>query len=132
MISDTDVKTIINAALKKDFPLSSERLLQLVNSDLSTYELLDIVCDFINSLGTISKGKDAELLCKLKAKNKKLEEENKQLTANYNEAMISLLKEKESVVSMEKEKGGHLLRINMLECDVDSLKSALERTRLLS
>ena len=93
MISDTDVKTIINAALKKDFPLSSERLLLLVNSDLSTYELLDIVCDFINSLGTISKGKDAELLCKLKAKNKKLEEENKQLTANYNEAMISLLKE---------------------------------------
>ena len=69
MISDTDVKTIINAALKKDFPLSSERLLLLVNSDLSTYELLDIVCDFINSLGTISKGKDAELLCKLKAKN---------------------------------------------------------------
>ena len=131
-ISDTDVKTIINAALKKDFPLSSERLLQLVNSDLSTYELLDIVCDFINSLGTISKGKDAELLCKLKAKNKKLEEENKQLTANYNEAMLSLLKEKESVVSMEKEKGGHLLRINMLECDVDSLKSALERARLLS
>ena len=59
MISDTDVKTIINAALKKDFPLSSERLLLLVNSDLSTYELLDIVCDFINSLGTISKGKDA-------------------------------------------------------------------------
>jgi len=125
MISDTDVKTIINAALKKDFPLSSERLLLLVNSDLSTYELLDIVCDFINSLGTISKGKDAELLCKLKAKNKKL-------TANYNEAMISLLKEKESVVSMEKEKGGHLLRINMLECDVYSLKSALERARLLS
>lgn len=40
MISDTDVKTIINAALKKDFPLSSERLLQLVNSDFSTYELL--------------------------------------------------------------------------------------------
>ena len=33
---------------------------------------------------------------------------------------------------MEKEKGGHLLRINMLECDVDSLKSALERARLLS
>ena len=29
--------------------------------------------------------------------------------------MLSLLKEKESVVSMEKEKGGHLLRINMLE-----------------
>ena len=77
------------------------------------------ITDFINSLGSISKGKDAELLCKLKAKNKKLEEGNKQLTANYNEAMISLLKE--SVVSMEKEKGGHLLRINMLECDVDSV-----------
>ena len=46
--------------------------------------------------------------------------------------MISLLKEKESVVSMEKAKGGHLLRINMLECDFDSLKSALERARLLS
>ena len=46
--------------------------------------------------------------------------------------MIALLKEKESVVSMEKEKGGYLLRINMIECDVDSLKSALERARLLS
>lgn len=89
--------------------------MQLVNSDLSTYELVDIVCDFINSLGSIFKGKNDELLCKLKAKNKKLEEENKQLTENYNEAMLSLLKERESVVSMEKEKGGHLLRINMLE-----------------
>lgn len=132
MITDTDVKAIINAAIKKDYPLSSEKLLQLVNSDLSTYELLDIVCDFINSLGTISKGKDAEILCKLKTRNKELEEKCSQLTERYNEAISSLLNEKESVVRMEKERGAHLLRINMQQCDIEKLRSELERAKLLS
>ena len=83
---------------------------------MNNLELLNTTQDFaVVGMNDDPKKYANKIFKKLKAKNKKLEEENKQLTENYNEAMLSLLKEKESVVSMEKEKGGHLLRINMLE-----------------
>lgn len=70
MITNTNVTAVINAAYNKDFPLSAGKLLELVNSDMSTYELLDVICDFINSMSIIEHKKDVTTLCQMKTKMK--------------------------------------------------------------
>ena len=106
MITNTNVTTVINAAYNKDFPLSAGKLLELVvNSDMSTYELLDVICDFINSMSIIEHKKDVTTLCQMKTKMKELTSKIRSLQENYNDAMNQLLKTKEEVLSMQAEKG---------------------------
>ena len=100
MITNTNVTAVINAAYNKDYPLSAGKLLELVNSDISTYELLDVICDFINSMSIIEHKKDVTTLCQMKTKMKELTSKIRSLEENYNEAMNQLLKTKEEVLSM--------------------------------
>ena len=129
MISNANVTAVINAAYNKDFPLSAGKLLELVNSDMSTYELLDVICDFINSMSIIEHKKDVTTLCQMKTKMKELTSKIRSLEKNYNEAMNQLLKTKEEVLSMQAEKGKILIQNSLLTCEKEALKSQIERNK---
>ena len=131
MITNANVTAVINAAYNKDFPLSAEKLLELVNSDMSTYELLDVICDFINSMSIIEHKKDVTTLCQMKTKMKELTSKVRALQENYNEAMNQLLKTKEEVLSMQAEKGKIIIQNSLLSCEKEALKSQIERNKLL-
>ena len=131
MISNANVTAVINAAYNKDFPLSAGKLLELDNSDMSTQELLDVICDFINSMSIIEHKKDVTTLCQMKTKMKELTSKIRSLQENYNDAMNQLLKTKEEVLSMQAEKGKILIQNSLLSCEKEALKSQIERNKLL-
>lgn len=125
MMNSLNIKAVLSKVISKQVPLSAELLLKLVDANASSYQLLDLMCDYFNSIQSIECKKDGAILCKLKQEKKILQEKYAILNKNYNETVTALLESKESLVEqirLNMDAKSHIqeleYRIKELECDL--------------
>lgn len=91
MMNTLSINAVLSKVISKQIPLSAELLLKVVDANTSSYQLLDLMCDYLNSFQSIERKKDGAILCKLKQEKKKLQEKYAVLNKNYNETVTALL-----------------------------------------
>ena len=72
MIDPININAVLDAVSKKEIELTPEYLIKITDSSLSTYSVLEMMCDYFNYVSEIRANKDAELLCKHKVAEKLL------------------------------------------------------------
>lgn len=124
-----NIKALVAAANKKDIPFTAELLVRIAY-DCTTYELLDLVCNYVSAFDKITQQKEAVTICQLTKENEELKNTNNKMTALYNEALNSLLKSKEDAIDLKKTQMEYEKRISELSNHISSLESALIRKDL--
>ena len=124
-----NIKALVAAANKKDIPFTAELLVRIAY-DCTTYELLDLVCNYVSAFDKITQQKEAVTICQLTKENEELKNTNNKMTALYNEALNSLLKSKEDAIDLKKTQMEYEKRISELSNHISSLESALTRKDL--
>ena len=120
------MQDIVEQSYKKGESLEPGKLLATLDSEISSYELVEMLCTFINSLAKISRKKDVSELCILKQQVQSLIKQNQYLEKQQ----ATLLREN---LSLQKKysylKSAHntLELENMnLKCQVESKEQALQ------
>ena len=121
-----NIKAIIAAANKKDIPFTADLLVRIAY-DCTTYELLDLVCNYVNAFEKISNHKEAVTICQLTKENQELKHTNNNMTALYNEALNSLLKSKEDEIDLKKMQMEYEKKISELSNQINRLEADLAR-----
>lgn len=91
----------LNAVQKKDIELTPEFLVNITDSRVASYSVLELMGDYFNSVTAVRTNKDATLICKLKEAEKILREKNDSLAEKYNDAMTELLNTKETILDLD-------------------------------
>ena len=131
MINTISINTVLSKVISKQIPLSAELLLKVVDANTSSYQLLDLMCDYLNSIQSVERKKDGVILCKLKQEKKILQEKYAVLNKNYNETVTALLESKESLVEQIKLNMEAKAQIQELEYRIKELENDLLRREIL-
>lgn len=131
MINTLSINTVLSKVISKQIPLSAELFLKVVDANTSSYQLLDLMCDYINSIQSVERKKDGAILCKLKQEKKKLQEKYAVLNKNYNETVTAILESKESLVKEIRLNMEAKAQIQELEYRIKELESDLLRREIL-
>ena len=131
MINTLSINTVLSKVISKQIPLSAELLLKVVDANTSSYQLLDLMCDYLNSIQSVERKKDGVILCKLKQEKKILQEKYAVLNKNYNETVTALLESKESLVEQIKLNMEAKAQIQELEYRIKELENDLLRREIL-
>ncbi|MDY6246588.1 MAG: hypothetical protein SPL83_05015 [Succinivibrio sp.] len=131
MINTLSINTVLSKVISKQIPLSAELLLKVVDANTSSYQLLDLMCDYLNSIQSVERKKDGAILCKLKQEKKILQEKYAVLNKNYNETVTALLESKESLVEQIKLNMEAKAQIQELEYRIKELENDLLRREIL-
>lgn len=131
MINTLSINTVLSKIISKQIPLSAELLLKVVDANTSSYQLLDLMCDYLNSIHSVERKKDGAILCKLKQEKKILQEKYAVLNKNYNETVTALLESKESLVEQIRLNMEAKAQIQELEYRIKELENDLLRREIL-
>lgn len=74
MINTLSINAVLIKVISKKIRLSAEQLLKAVDANTSSYQLPDLMCDYLNSIQSVKRKKDGAILCKLKQEKKILQE----------------------------------------------------------
>ena len=130
MIEPVNINAILDAVQRKDIKLTPDFLIKITESRVSSYSVLELMCDYFNSLTEVKNNNDAVALCKHKELEKILKEKNENLTQKYNDAMKELLTAKETILDLDHNISNKLLKISELEARIRELECDLERAKL--
>lgn len=73
------IQDIVEQFYKEGEAIDPKKLLAALDSEISSYELVEMLCTFINSMAKISRKKDVSELCLLKQQVQSLMEQNQYL-----------------------------------------------------
>ena len=73
------LQDIIEQAYKNGSELEPQKQLASLDADISSFELIEMLCTFINSMAKVSRKQDVLVLCRLKQQSQALMEQNKHL-----------------------------------------------------
>lgn len=118
------------AVQKKDIELTPEFLVNITDSRVASYSVLELMCDYFNSVTAVRTNKDAALICKLKEAEKILREKNDSLAEKYNDAMTELLNTKETILDLDHILSNKEIEISDLKARIRELELNLERCKL--
>lgn len=124
------MNAVIEQALKKEVPLTADFLIRITNSDINSYELLDMLCIYITACDCVQKGKEIKAISGLKLENAELRQNNEALIHTYNSAIKSLLESKESEINMKKNEIEYVKKITELKSEISKLEGELMRMKL--
>ncbi len=66
MIEPVNINAILDAVQRKDIKLTPDFLIKITESRVSSYSVLELMCDYFNSLTEVKNNNDAVALCKHK------------------------------------------------------------------
>lgn len=130
MIEPININAVLDAVQRKDIKLTADFLIKATDSRVSSYSVLELMCDYFNSITDVKNNKDATLLCKHVELEKLLKAKNESLTEKYNEAMTDLLQSKENNLNLERQLSNAANDLSELEAKVRELECELERAKL--
>ena len=130
MIDPININAVLDAVSKKEIELTPEYLIKITDSSLSTYSVLELMCDYFNSVSEIRANKDAEVLCKHKAAEKLLKTDYDALSEKYNKTVTDLLTAKEGILDLKNQITDKTLKNYDLEARIRELECELERVKL--
>lgn len=130
MIEPININAVLDAVQRKDIKLTADFLIKVTDSRVSSYSVLELMCDYFNSMTDVKNNKDAALLCKHVELEKLLKEKNESLTEKYNDAMTDLLHSKEINLDLEQKLSNKANELSELEAKVRELECELERAKL--
>lgn len=125
-----NINAILDAVQKKNIELTPEFLVNITDSRVAFYSVLELMCDYFNSVTAVRTNKDAALICKLKEAEKILREKNDSLTEKYNDAMTELLNTKETILDLDHTLSNKEIEISDLKARIRELEPNLERCKL--
>jgi len=94
------LKAIIDASYKKDTELTPTLLTELADPEVSTYDITVMLCDYINGMKKIGKGKDLVELCTLKRLLQEQRGSYQTLNEKYNKTLNELVEQKRKEVEL--------------------------------
>lgn len=130
MIEPVNINAVLDAVQRKDIKLTPDFLIKITDSRVSSYSVLELMCDYFNSITEVRNNTDAVILCRHKELVKLLKEKNENLNEKYNEAMVELLSTKENVLDLSHRLSNDSLKISELEAKIRELECELERAKL--
>ena len=130
MIEPININAVLDAVQRKDIKLTADFLIKVTDSRVSSYSVLELMCDYFNSITDVKNNKDAVLLCKHVELEKLLKAKNESLTEKYNDAMTELLQSKENILNLERQLSNAANDLSELEAKVRELECELERAKL--
>lgn len=130
MIEPININAVLDAVQRKDIKLTADFLIKVTDSRVSSYSVLELMCDYFNSITDVKNNKDAVLLCKHVELEKLLKAKNECLTEKYNDAMADLLQSKEINLDLERKLSNAANDLSELEAKVRELECELERAKL--
>lgn len=125
-----NINAILDAVQKKNIELTPEFLVNITDSRVAFYSVLELMCDYFNSVTAVRTNKDAALICKLKEAEKILREKNDSLDEKYNDAMTELLNTKETILDLDHTLSNKEIEISDLKARIRELEPNLERCKL--
>lgn len=125
-----NINAILDAVQKKNIELTPEFLVNITDSRVAFYSVLELMCDYFNSVTAVRTNKDAALICKLKEAEKILREKNDSLAEKYNDAMTELLNTKETILDLDHTLSNKGIEISDLKARIRELEPNLERCKL--
>ena len=130
MMEPININAILDAVQKKNIELTPEFLVNITDSRVAFYSVLELMCDYFNSVTAVRTNKDAALICKLKEADKILREKNDSLAEKYNDAMTELLNTKETILDLDHTLSNKEMVISDLKARIRDLELNLERCKL--
>lgn len=130
MMEPININAILDAVQKKNIELTPEFLVNITDSRVAFYSVLELMCDYFNSVTAVRTNKDAALICKLKEAEKILREKNDSLAEKYNDAMTELLNTKETILDLDHTLSNKEIEISDLKARIRELEPNLERCKL--
>ena len=130
MMEPININAILDAVQKKDIELTPEFLVNITDSRVASYSVLESMWDCFNSVTAVRTNKDAALICKLKEAEKILREKNDSLAEKYNDAMTELLNTKETILDLDHTLSNKEIEISDLKARIRELELNLERCKL--
>lgn len=130
MMEPININAILDAVQKKNIELTPEFLVNITDSRVAFYSVLELMCDYFNSVTAVRTNKDAALICKLKEAEKILREKNDSLAEKYNDAMTELLNTKETILDLDHTLSNKGIEISDLKARIRELEPNLERCKL--
>ena len=130
MIDSINIKAVLAAVVQKKIPLSAHLLIKVTDSLASTYQILDLLCDYFNSIQTIEHRKEIETLTFLKQEKKLYQEKYNDLLIRYNETVKELLDTKDSELNERKQSQNLSDKVREQKSKIESLNGELERLKL--
>ena len=130
MIDSINIKAVLAAVVQKKIPLSAHLLIKVTDPLASTYQILDLLCDYFNSIQTIEHRKEMETLTFLKQEKKLYQEKYNDLLIRYNETVKELLDTKDSELNERKQSQNLSDKVREQKSKIESLNSELERLKL--
>lgn len=124
-----NINAVLTALKAKKQPLSADLLMRVIDSQTTSYHVLDLLCDYINALQMIERNEDAAYICKIKQELKLMNSKFDNLNSKYNECMTELLESKENEINLSKNmlniKNAMVEKDNKIkeyECEIERLK----------
>lgn len=132
MLNNINIKAVINAALSKEQPLSLELLNKITDTETSTYDLVRLLCDYINASHKVERGDDLKAYCEMTQKIESLISRNRLLEEKYHKAINDVLSTKERELELSRSTSEAELEILKLKGIVKDLESRINISELLS
>lgn len=131
MLSNLNIKAVIKAALSKEQPLSLELLDKITDTSTTTYDLINLLCDYINASNKVERGDDLAAYCEMTHKIESLTAQNRLLVEKYNKAINDILSIKEHELELSRNASAAELEILKLKGLVKDLESRVNISELL-
>lgn len=128
---ELNIKAIIDAVFNKKLRLTPELLNKITDSGTSTYDIVKLLCVYINSTNQIERKDDLTSYCEMAFKVEDLRNQNKRLYEKYNKAMSELLVSKENEIKLARTSTNCELQMSQLRRKIKDLESQIEVESLI-
>ncbi len=118
MMNDLNMEAVIDAAARKNVPLTPELLINITDTETNTYGLLKLLCAYINALSAIGRDNDLRELCDKSLAIEDLQKKNQILQSQLGDALTGMLKAREELVDAKQ-------RVTEKEMEISSLQIRL-------
>ncbi len=129
--NELNIKAIIDAVFNKKLRLTPELLNKITDSGTSTYDIVKLLCVYINSTNQIERKDDLTSYCEMAFKVEELRNQNKRLYEKYNKAMSELLVSKENEIKLARTSTDCELEMSQLRRKIKDLESQIEVESLI-
>ncbi len=125
-LTEINLKSVFDSIYEKGLTLSPNLLRKITDSSTSTYDLLNLLCIYINASRLVENHEDLKAICDISIKIETLKKRNQQLSEKYHQAMTELLSLKEVELKLRRLKTESELNELTLKSEIKELQQQIE------
>ena len=128
-----NMKALLDHILEKKQKLSTDVVIKIMDPTTTTYDMVGVLCDYINAFKLVENKADLAAFCDLSKTLEDVKNKNKLLSDKYNQCISEILDAKSKEIAIKGEKADLLIKIADLEAKNQELKrqiTLMELTKL--